>query len=71
MKRMALLFYEPLARGLGMHVAAEGLETSDQFERLRRLECEYGQGYYFSRPLGWQEASALVAEQPRWQPAAV
>jgi len=60
-----------LARGLGMHVAAEGLETSAQFTRLRELECEYGQGYYFSKPLDWREAGSLIAQDPCWEPAAV
>ncbi|MFQ5527828.1 MAG: EAL domain-containing protein [Thermoanaerobaculia bacterium] len=57
-----------LARGLGMHVAAEGLETSDQFLKLRELECEYGQGYYFSRPIDCQQAGTLIEENPRWRP---
>ncbi len=57
-----------LARGLGMHVAAEGLETSDQFRKLCQLKCEYGQGYYFSRPLDSEAAGALIAENPLWRP---
>ena len=54
-----------------MHVAAEGLETSAQFERLRELECEYGQGYYFSKPLDWRKAGSLIAQNPCWESAAV
>ncbi len=55
-----------LARNLGMRVAAEGLETADQLAKLRQLECEYGQGFYFSRPLSGGDAGRLIASQPRW-----
>lgn len=40
-----------LARSLGLETIAEGIETRQQLDILRDLGCEYGQGYYFSRPL--------------------
>ena len=40
-----------LAHKMNLRVIAEGIETVRQFERLRELGCEYGQGYYFSQPL--------------------
>jgi diguanylate cyclase (GGDEF)-like protein/PAS domain S-box-containing protein len=40
-----------LAHNLGMSVIAEGIETSVQLTQLRALGCEYGQGYYFAKPL--------------------
>ncbi|MCW5978716.1 MAG: EAL domain-containing protein [Bryobacteraceae bacterium] len=40
-----------MAHGLGLRVVAEGIETREQFDFLRRIECDYGQGYFFSRPL--------------------
>lgn len=40
-----------LARSLGMEVVAEGVETSDQLERLKFVDCDFAQGYLFSRPL--------------------
>jgi EAL domain-containing protein (putative c-di-GMP-specific phosphodiesterase class I) len=49
-----------LARALGLRTVAEGIETSGQLERLRDLGCELGQGYYFSRALPADEASALL-----------
>jgi diguanylate cyclase (GGDEF)-like protein/PAS domain S-box-containing protein len=39
-----------MARGLGMSVTAEGVETCEQAERLRATGCEELQGYLYSRP---------------------
>jgi EAL domain-containing protein (putative c-di-GMP-specific phosphodiesterase class I) len=36
---------------LGMHVIAEGVETKEQLDLLRRDGCDSVQGYYFSQPL--------------------
>ncbi len=43
-------------RSLGVCVVAEGVETEEQFETLRRLSCDEAQGYWFSEPI---EAAAL------------
>ena len=51
-----------LAKNLGMDVVAEGVETRDQLEILRALGCEYGQGYFFSKPLDTQSAEAFICE---------
>jgi diguanylate cyclase (GGDEF)-like protein len=40
-----------LARNLGLEVVAEGVESAESFERLRRFGCDYAQGFYLSRPL--------------------
>ena len=40
-----------LAGSLNLKVVAEGIETVEQVEELRKLGCEFGQGYLFSRPL--------------------
>ena len=40
-----------LSKHLGLEVVAEGVEELDQFELLKSLDCEYYQGYYFSKPL--------------------
>lgn len=37
--------------GLGTRIVAEGVETEDQADRLRRLGCPYVQGYLFGRPV--------------------
>ena len=39
-----------LAHSLGKQVIAEGVETAEQLALLRELGCEYGQGYFFSKP---------------------
>jgi diguanylate cyclase (GGDEF)-like protein len=51
-----------LAHNLRMDVIAEGVETAEQLSRLRDLGCEYGQGYYFSRPVPAEEANHLIAD---------
>jgi diguanylate cyclase (GGDEF)-like protein len=40
-----------LGCNLGMNVVAEGIETQDQLNQLNTLNCEYGQGYWFSKPM--------------------
>jgi diguanylate cyclase (GGDEF)-like protein len=40
-----------LARNLGMSLVAEGIETADQLALLQAMECDKGQGFYFSKPL--------------------
>ncbi|TWX59488.1 EAL domain-containing protein [Colwellia hornerae] len=39
-----------MAHSLGMTVVAEGVETQSQFTLLTELDCDFVQGYYFSRP---------------------
>ncbi|MBW8878320.1 MAG: EAL domain-containing protein [Acidobacteria bacterium] len=55
-----------LARTLRMDVAAEGIETAEQVTRLRALDCHFGQGYYFSRPLGQLAAGGLIRDGASW-----
>lgn len=50
-----------LAHNLGMDVIAEGPEDVEQVAQLREIGCEYGQGYYFSRPVDFDSAAALLA----------
>lgn len=53
-----------LARALGMKTTAEGIESSEISEVLRRLGCSVGQGYYFARPMTGEAAYAfLVADR--------
>lgn len=50
-----------LAHRLGLQVVAEGIETEDDMRRLTAMGCEFGQGYYFARPLGAPAARLLIA----------
>ncbi len=40
-----------MSKSLGKKVVAEGVETKEQLQQLTELECDYIQGYYFSKPL--------------------
>ena len=55
-----------LANKLGMSAIAEGIETAEQLARLRKLNCPYGQGYFFSQPLTSQAAEELIISKPQW-----
>jgi len=49
-----------LARTLGMQVTVEGLETAEQYSRMRTLGVDYGQGFYFAAPLPAEEATEML-----------
>ena len=54
-----------LARNLGMEVIAEGIETEEQYQQLKMLGCEYGQGYLFSRPVDSHGVIHLLAQDSK------
>ena len=49
-----------LAHELGIEIIAEGVETEGQEKFLLSAGCEYGQGYYFSRPVNAERATELL-----------
>jgi diguanylate cyclase (GGDEF)-like protein/PAS domain S-box-containing protein len=51
----------PLAKNLRLDVVAEGVETAEQVEELKKLDCKYAQGYYFWRPLSSEQAENLIS----------
>jgi diguanylate cyclase (GGDEF)-like protein len=51
-----------LAHNLGMEVIAEGIETEEQYQQLKSLGCEFGQGYLFSRPVDDEGALNLLTK---------
>ncbi len=55
-----------LAHNLGLDVVAEGVETAEQLAQLRTLQCEYGQGYFFSRPLDVAAVETFMAAERQW-----
>jgi EAL domain-containing protein (putative c-di-GMP-specific phosphodiesterase class I) len=56
-----------LAHSLGIAVVAEGVEDFSQLRRLIGFECDYGQGYLFSKPLPRHQIETFIAGWPsRW-----
>jgi len=53
-----------LARSLHLDVLAEGVETEIQLETLRALDCEFAQGYLFSRPVSAKDLYPLLQAKP-------
>jgi EAL domain-containing protein (putative c-di-GMP-specific phosphodiesterase class I) len=51
-----------LGQNLGMDVVAEGIETQEQRDYLRAADCEYGQGFYFARPMDADSVSACLGQ---------
>jgi diguanylate cyclase (GGDEF)-like protein/PAS domain S-box-containing protein len=52
----------PLAKNLRLDVVAEGVETAEQVQELKKLNCKYAQGFYFSKPLSPEDAEALISK---------
>ena len=48
------------AKTLRLRITGEGIETAEQFELLRALGCDHGQGYYFARPLRHRDVQAFL-----------
>lgn len=44
-----------LAKRLGMRTVAEGVETQESEDMIRTMHCDYGQGYYYSKPIPAEE----------------
>ncbi|WP_158220460.1 bifunctional diguanylate cyclase/phosphodiesterase [Kineosporia sp. A_224] len=51
-----------LARGLGMRVTAEGVETAEQFRYLRELGCDDAQGFHLGRPAPWGAPQVVLPD---------
>ncbi len=54
-----------LSHELGFKVIAEGVETINHVELLKEIQVEYGQGYFFAKPLPLDEALDLLKENQR------
>ncbi len=53
-----------LGASLGMEVVAEGIETVEQLEFLRKHGCPYGQGFLFSEPVPGRAAAMMLERKP-------
>jgi EAL domain-containing protein (putative c-di-GMP-specific phosphodiesterase class I) len=49
-----------LAKSMGMKVIAEGVETAYQVEQIKKLNCEGAQGYYFSKPMCFEQVQPFL-----------
>jgi EAL domain-containing protein (putative c-di-GMP-specific phosphodiesterase class I) len=52
-----------IARQLSLDAVAEGIESERQLAYLTKHGCQFGQGYYFSRPVGPQSVARLMADR--------
>jgi EAL domain-containing protein (putative c-di-GMP-specific phosphodiesterase class I) len=60
-----------LAHNLGLKVVAEGVETQEQVDLLKQLNCEMAQGYFYSRPADDQAMLKLLAGNSRTRVASM
>jgi len=51
-----------LGHNLGMDIVAEGIEKIEQHKLLQQFGCEYGQGYFYSKPMPAQAIANLLAQ---------
>lgn len=63
--RNIMNFVMGLAKWMNLLVVAEGVETQDQINVLKALECNYVQGYFYSKPLPAEEFSSQLATTDR------
>jgi diguanylate cyclase (GGDEF)-like protein/PAS domain S-box-containing protein len=52
-----------MAHGLGLKVIAEGVETEEQMALLQAHNCEYAQGFYFSKPISAELLETKLKQQ--------
>lgn len=60
--RGIMSFVIGLAKWMNLYVIAEGVETAEQLELLRGMDCNLAQGYYFSKPLPAAEFAKVLRE---------
>jgi EAL domain-containing protein (putative c-di-GMP-specific phosphodiesterase class I) len=54
-----------LAANLGLDVVAEGVETAAQVNDLKSLDCEFAQGYFFSKPVDSDTIKKLLGSSDK------
>jgi len=57
-----------LAENLGMQVVTEGIENAEQLAILQAMGCEFGQGYFFAKPMFADEAEEYIAKRVKLTP---
>ena len=61
-KRIATAVVE-MAKNIDIHTLVEGVENEEQFSYLRNIGCEKAQGFYFGKPMPYEDALAHVLKQ--------
>lgn len=56
-----------MAQSLELCCLAEGIETVEQYRFLRNMGCEFGQGYYFCKPVPATEIERLYQQKQHWK----
>lgn len=54
-----------MGHGLGLKVVAEGIESESSAKRLQGFGCDIGQGYYYARPMGFEEFATWLEGRER------
>jgi EAL domain-containing protein (putative c-di-GMP-specific phosphodiesterase class I) len=54
-----------LARIFELHAVVEGIETATHLERIQDMHSDFGQGYYFAKPLSGEDVMTVAVEQSR------
>ena len=62
--RRILGFVISLAKWLGVGIIVEGVETKEQSIELLSLDCNYAQGFFYSKPLNMADFSKLLETTP-------
>lgn len=53
-----------MAHGLNIKVVAEGVETQEQYDDLKTLDCDYAQGYLLGKPMPFEEMEVYFQKMP-------
>lgn len=54
-----------MAKSLDLQIVAEGVETQEQFDLLKNMECDYAQGYHFAKALPADEIATMIKKNQK------
>lgn len=63
-----LSFIISLAKWMNLLVIAEGVETQEQIDYMRNMECNYVQGYYYAKPMPYEAFTKMLEEEELAEP---
>jgi diguanylate cyclase (GGDEF)-like protein len=64
-KVLILMAVVNLAKSLKMKTTAEGIETDEQYQKLKEIGCDIAQGYYISKPLSESDFKSFIINEQR------